>query len=568
MKTPLNVLFISIPPMTNDIKNQSDSTASFYVYPPIGVMSLMLKLYGQRFIGRLELLDFGTCDFPLFDNEVEWIDYINAKIRDVSRESSFDVVCISVMFSMSHEFFKIVVNEIHAVFNEAIFICGGFHPTNSTAFIFNDIECVDFIIRGEGEIALPNLLNEVYERTGKESVSSPFPQIKGVISKYMFISGIKRDTSVDFSIADTLKDIDLNFNFYPELFDMDFYTSNTSLFSLSTVDIHAKAFPIMASRGCPVQCAFCAAKTVHGLIPRWRTLENIREEIIWLNKNYGVTKIYLMDDNFAPKAKAVELFEMLRDLPIKDLDIIIQNMSVNHTDYDIIDIIVQAGIKYLPLAIETGSIEMQKKIKKNCNLDKAVSLVNYAQQRGLSVRCFYMIGFPGETISQMQETIDFAVRVGADWSTFSVAVPFPGTEMYNEFAKSGYIRESSQFWKAASIRDRVFDTNEITAEQLKRIAYEANLKVNFLNSPYITKKEYENGKHVFENFLSAIDFHIFAYDSLRRINIELGCVNEAQDILLTMKNKYLTDPRARDFKQYFNLLDKNVVAFIESSNDG
>jgi radical SAM superfamily enzyme YgiQ (UPF0313 family) len=554
MKSPLNVLFINIPPIVIDEdKVHSDSFTSLYVYPPIGVMSLMMRIYKKEYIEKIDLLDFTVFNYYELNPESNINDFIKCKIENALNNNSYDVVCISVMFSLSHEFFKKVVNAVHFFSNECIIICGGIHPTNSIEFIFNDVEHINYIIRGEGEIALNLLLLNIYNTIQYNTIS-------GVISRDMY----KNNKSTDFSISETPSKIDVNSKFYSELVNIDFYVNNTSLFSLSTTDINKKAFPIMASRGCPVRCTFCAARTVHGTLPRWRTFENIRDEILFLNNNYGVTKIYLMDDNFVPKNKTIKLFEMLENLQLQidSLDIVIQNMSVNHTDFDIIDALVNAKIKYLPLAIETGSVEIQKKIKKFVNLDKALNLIEYAQKKGMDVRCFYIIGFPGESLSQINETIEFAKRAGANWSTFSCAVPFPGTEMYDEFVKLGYIKDSSEFWKASSIRDRVFDSGDITAEQLRKIAYEANLVVNFVNSPYIIKKEYLKGKIVFENFVSNIDFHIFAYDCLRKINIALGNIDEAQKYLNIMKLKIHSDSKAKDFMQYFYLLDKKTVDFI------
>ena len=128
---------------------------------------------------------------------------------------------------------------------------------------------------------------------------------------------------------------------------MEVYTRGTSMFSLSKTNISTPAFSIMSSRGCPYHCTFCASHTVQGRGSRWRNLENVIDEIYWLNKNYGTTKYYLVDDNFVPKSKAVELFTKLADVDIEGFEIVIQNMSVNATDFKIIDSIIAAKINYI-----------------------------------------------------------------------------------------------------------------------------------------------------------------------------------------------------------------------------
>ena len=199
--------------------------------------------------------------------------------------------------------------------------------------------------------------------------------------------------------------------------DMEAYTKGTELFSLSKTDISVRAFNIMSSRGCPYLCTYCSSWTVQGRGSRWRDFDNVIGEIRWLNKEYGATKFYLIDDNFIPKAKAVQLFNRLAELDaeIKDFELIVYNLSINATDYDTIDSMIGAGVNNLTFAIESGSKATQDKIKKWVKLDKALDLVAYAQSKSLHVRCFFVVGFPGETVSDMEETFQYAKKLGADY---------------------------------------------------------------------------------------------------------------------------------------------------------
>ena len=320
----------------------------------------------------------------------------------------------------------------------------------------------------------------------------------------------------------------------------------------------------MTSRGCPNHCIFCAAHTVHGRTPRWRDIQNVVDEIYWLNSTYGVTKYYLFDDNFVPKSKALELFNALSDIDIPNFEIVIQNMSINATDFDIIDAITACKITNIAFAIESGSKKIQKKIKKNVLLNKAFDLVKYSQSKGLNVRCFYIIGFPGETIEDMKETFEYAKRLGANWSTFSVASPIPGTEMYGEFIRLGYIEDGPISWRTATIRDRVFDTKEIDRKEIKELAYRANLDVNFVNNINIKNGDYESAEIIFSNFIKLYDFHIFAYDSLRRIYKETGKVQKEKEIIDKMRSILTSNKKAHSFRKYFDFLDTDIIKVLET----
>ena len=363
----------------------------------------------------------------------------------------------------------------------------------------------------------------------------------------------------------TIENFDIDYTTYPNVIDMEVYTRGTSMFSLSKTNISTPAFSIMSSRGCPYHCTFCASHTVQGRGSRWRNLENVIDEIYWLNKNYGTTKYYLVDDNFVPKSKAVELFTKLADVDIEGFEIVIQNMSINATDFKIIDAIIAAKINYIAFAIESGSPVTQDKIKKWVKLEKAKDLVRYSQKKGLNVRCFYIIGFPGETISEMEETFKYAEELGADWSTFSVASPIPGTEMYKEFIELGYIADGPSSWTGTSIRDRTFDTKEMSKENIKELAYRANLKVNFINNINIKNLDFKNAETIFTNFVAIYDFHIFAYDCLRRVYKATGNSEKEFETIETMKALVSSNDKSRAFRKYWDLLDDEILAHLNGS---
>jgi radical SAM superfamily enzyme YgiQ (UPF0313 family) len=370
---------------------------------------------------------------------------------------------------------------------------------------------------------------------------------------------VKYDENHKIQHTSLIESININCENYKKIFDIKSYVERTSIFSLSKTREKSRSFMLMASRGCPIHCTFCAAHTVHGRRSRWRDIKNIKDEIMMLYNDYGVTKIYLADDNLTPKTKFLELLSMMTTIDIPNFKVEITNLNVNHTDFDIIDAIKKAGMEFITLAIETGSREMQKKIKKFCNLDKARELVRYSQKEGLSVRCSYIIGFPAETIAQMNDTIEFALEIKADWTGIFIATPIPGTEMYDEFVSLGYIEDSPKSWRAMTIRERTFDTAETTAQELEEIAYAANLKINFINNTHIANKRYEEAISIFSNIAELYPFHVFAYDVLRRAYLYKGDIKEERRMLDKMKCLVRTNPKSKDMiKKYGYLLDDSI----------
>jgi hypothetical protein len=110
----------------------------------------------------------------------------------------------------------------------------------------------------------------------------------------------------------------------------------------------------------------------------------------------------------------------------------------------------------------------------------------------------------------------------------------------------------------------MFDTPEISAQEIKEMAYRMNLDMNFINNINIQKGDYANAKIIFTNFIKTVDFHIFAYDCLRRIALETGDSEGACNALAQMKHLMETNPKSQSFRTYFDMLDDETRAYLEN----
>lgn len=187
--------------------------------------------------------------------------------------------------------------------------------------------------------------------------------------------------------------------------------------------------PIISSRGCPFHCIYC--HDIFGKKVRKRTPENFVSEIKWLYNEFGIREFNIVDD----------IFNVDRERMHKILNLIISsNMNIklsfpNGVRGDMLEkediaLLKQAGAYTLTFAVETASPRMQKIIKKNLNIAKVLENIEYAASIGLIVRGFFMLGFPGETIDEIQSTIAWAKRTRLDLASFFIVIPFKGTEIF------------------------------------------------------------------------------------------------------------------------------------------
>ncbi len=137
--------------------------------------------------------------------------------------------------------------------------------------------------------------------------------------------------------------------------------------------------------------------------------------------------------------------------------------------------------------------------------------------------------------------------------------------MYKEFVELGYIADGPSSWTGTSIRDRTFDTKEMTKEYIKELAYRANLKINFINNINIKNLDFKNAETIFSNFVKTYDFHIFAYDCLRRVYKATGNSEKESETIETMKALVSSNEQSRAFRKYSDLLDDEILAHLNDS---
>jgi anaerobic magnesium-protoporphyrin IX monomethyl ester cyclase len=202
-------------------------------------------------------------------------------------------------------------------------------------------------------------------------------------------------------------------------FDLDFVR-------FPTVD--RRAIQIFTSRGCPYRCIYC--HDLFGKKFRGRNPELVWAEIKLLFETYGIREFMVEDDIFnmdIGRAKAI-------------CDLIIESgislgfqfgngVRLERFDEQLMQKLAQAGTHHMAIAIESANPRVQKLIRKNLKLDRTNEILNWARRYGVETLGFFMLGFPGETVAEINETIRFACKSHFDEALFSIATPYAGTKL-------------------------------------------------------------------------------------------------------------------------------------------
>lgn len=228
---------------------------------------------------------------------------------------------------------------------------------------------------------------------------------------------------------------------------------------------------IITSRGCPYDCTFC----LHALGKKWRprSASNVVEEMEWQVNNLGINEIWIADDNFTLDQKRVH--DICRLIKKKNLNFVFSltnGVRIENLDKETLEMLYEAGCWLICVAPESGDAETLKNIKKQLNLDNVKEVVKLCKEIGITTKSNFIIGFPWETIKNIENTIKFAQELDTDFVQFSKPSVYPTTELYNVCHPKGLdpFREEAQF---SSSKELNYEHANFTYQELTRLTKKA-----------------------------------------------------------------------------------------------
>lgn len=198
---------------------------------------------------------------------------------------------------------------------------------------------------------------------------------------------------------------------------------------------------MQASRGCPFQCSFCAWPQIMGKPGsyRFRKNEDIIKEMEYLVDKMKFKSIYFDDDTFNVGVARIQNFLDLLIEKRKTKKIQVPWAIMARADLmgeSLLDKFKEAGLYSVKYGVESASQDILDNAKKDMKLEKAISMIKYTQQLGIKVHLTFMFGLPFETKETIQQTQDLAISLNPDSLQFSLAMPYPGTTLFDELYTS------------------------------------------------------------------------------------------------------------------------------------
>jgi radical SAM superfamily enzyme YgiQ (UPF0313 family) len=224
---------------------------------------------------------------------------------------------------------------------------------------------------------------------------------------------------------------------------------------------------MVSSRGCPYRCTFCLWPDVlYGHKFRARSAENVVDEIEEAARTYGHDEIYFDDDTFTiDRQRVMDICRLIIERGLeKEVEWIAQ-CRVDTVDREMLEAMKAANCGYILYGVESGSPKMLKKMKKGITLDKVRQAFKLTQEVGIKTQAFFLFGLPGETQDTIRETIEFAKELNASSTQFAVAIPHPGTALYEECRTNGWLTREN--WADYTAEASLIETPWLAAKEVE-----------------------------------------------------------------------------------------------------
>lgn len=200
---------------------------------------------------------------------------------------------------------------------------------------------------------------------------------------------------------------------------------------------------VITSRGCASHCTFCSRHKIFTRQTRFRSPENVMEEIRAGMAVRKVNNLVFMDDTFTENFEHAE--QISRALIKARLNLHWAAITKVGIPKDLLRLMHQAGCQVVELGVESGSQRVLDHIKKDITIPNVIQTFSDAREVGMRTKAFFMVGLPGEEQEDFEASVALARKINPDYLWLSIFLPLPGSAVFD-----------SQSGANANYRDRNF----------------------------------------------------------------------------------------------------------------
>lgn len=333
-------------------------------------------------------------------------------------------------------------------------VAGGPHASVDPEDTLNNLQ-ISICVRGEGEYTFSEVVKAIRE-------GADLSDIKGI--SYIDTVQKKIVHTPDREPIQNLDDLP-----FPgrELLPMNYYLRGGTESAFSYRNIRATT--MITSRGCPFNCAFCqpTLNRIFGKKVRFRSVNNVIEEIAHLVRDYSIRGIFFLDDTFTFNKDFV--LQFCEEVQRKNFNIQFTiNSRINTIDEEMLTALKKTGVVTIMYGVESGNQTVLDNIKKKITVEQIRNTIIATKNKGINVYGYFMIGSPEESASTLKDTFSLVRKLPFDEVQFSMATPYAGTYLYDEAQSLNLIEDPTAMKQNGYFSSTVMRSRYLTVKEIKK----------------------------------------------------------------------------------------------------
>lgn len=412
-----------------------------YLPPPYGIIQLAAYLETRVKDAEIEILDCNA-------QGVDW-----KAMEDWIRRSNPDIVASSSLATCNTYVVAKTLETAKRVNPNILTVTGGQHFTATAQESLEAYPEIDVIVRGEGEQTLAEVANSAQSKPD-------FSRIDGVSFR-------RGSTIVHNSSRPLIENLgDLPFPGYHLVKDV----------------VHKYHFAAMAgrnmpfvlvegSRGCPHECTFCTQWQHWQRKWRIKSVERIADEMEYCYRNFGSRFIWLTDDNLGAGTRANDLAEeVIKHRMGDDLSWFVQARCDDIIrNKDALPRLKKSGLDWVLLGVENSESTTLQEFKKGITPEDAKLAVKLLKENGIFAHAMLIIGQRKDTAKSIARLREFVNELDPDLAIFAVLTPFPGTSVFEDAKRSGWIEDFN--WAHYDMVHAIMPTESLSRKEVQEELY-------------------------------------------------------------------------------------------------
>lgn len=325
------------------------------------------------------------------------------------------------------------LQTIKRVLPNAVVVVGGPHPSAYGESLIRSAN-IDYVFYGEAEVGFPQLIDLLAQYGVGKIPETELGNVDGLIFLDRFGMLRKNKQSME-------PDIDVLGSLDYERLQLRRYQEQGYSYGGKVARESGLTAPMVATRGCPYKCNFCAAPAMNGKRLRRHSFEYITHHMSELYQKHDVRHIAIVDDNFTLDKKwAKAVCKHIAGLGYSDLTLSTPNgIRMERMDEELAQDMRAAGWREIVIAPESGSPRTLEEMDKHLNLAIVPTVIDMLHKADLRVNAFFILGYPAETMDDLLLTETFVDGLDLDNINLHIFQPLPGTPIFDRLVAAAEI---------------------------------------------------------------------------------------------------------------------------------